>query len=467
TNGSPFEFQPITDGQYHEYCLNFNDVPARWWSSWPNFGAGVNGESVTGMEIFINSNTAPVIVDSIWMDDIEAHPRPTMSMGMFDDFECDRNVEYVYIDGPANDHFTNPGPTAVNNSMFCMEYLRNSAVQYDVIVGNFASNIDLTSMNQLMMDVATPDTSHTFQITLQNVNGATRTDLGLAFANATTTNSWETIAFDFSALQNASNVNGFVILANPNAFTGDTYLIDNFRQGLGIPTASISPASGMACEGDSVWLSAPSMDGATYAWLMNGMAIAGAMDSMYAATASGNYQVIMTGPLGSDTSSMSMVTLTPGPTGMITMNGNDLTCSAASSYQWYMNGMMIAGATMQMYTASTNGDYHCVITDSMGCTGSSDTVSFAVGIQQGLAGNLNIFPNPTENQVNIAWTTTVGDRFELDLLDAMGRRIQQIALDALNGRYETTLDMSALPAGVYFVRINGQEGSITKPLMKQ
>lgn len=50
----------------------------------------------------------------------------------------------------------------------------------------------------------------------------------------------------------------------------------------------------------------------------------------------------------------------------------------ASSYQWYQDGMMVAGATDTIYNAFTPGNYHCVATFSNACERvTSDTTSLS------------------------------------------------------------------------------------------
>lgn len=46
-----------------------------------------------------------------------------------------------------------------------------------------------------------------------------------------------------------------------------------------------------------------------------------------------------------------------GPTTICTGNNVTLTASAAATWQWYLNGNPISGATSQNYTATTSGNY--------------------------------------------------------------------------------------------------------------
>ncbi|KAF0200175.1 MAG: FG-GAP repeat-containing, partial [Bacteroidetes bacterium] len=59
--------------------------------------------------------------------------------------------------------------------------------------------------------------------------------------------------------------------------------------------------------------------------------------------------------------SIAVEILTP-ETPVITIEGFTLTSSATDGNQWYMNGIIIEGATSQTYEVTENGDYTCVVT---------------------------------------------------------------------------------------------------------
>jgi choice-of-anchor A domain-containing protein len=96
-----------------------------------------------------------------------------------------------------------------------------------------------------------------------------------------------------------------------------------------------------------------------------------------------------------------------------------LTSGSASSYQWYLNGTAISGATLQSYTATVAGTYSVIVTNSNGCSATS--ASYIVtqinkpltGINvnpatQYLSGNNFVF-NPLENSSSDTYTWSFGD----------------------------------------------------------
>jgi PKD repeat protein len=78
-----------------------------------------------------------------------------------------------------------------------------------------------------------------------------------------------------------------------------------------------------------------------------------------------------------------------------------LECTPAFSYQWYMNGMLISGATLQQFTPSQVGNYWVVISDASGCNAQSEPYGYWILGQVAQAQNnfLRIYPNPASEFV--------------------------------------------------------------------
>ena len=85
------------------------------------------------------------------------------------------------------------------------------------------------------------------------------------------------------------------------------------------------------------------------------------------------------------------------PTPSITANGNVLTSSSATGNQWYLDGVLIPGATAQHLTASNSGTYTVIVTQN-NCTSpvsNSVTVSItALPVINPLSKEVFVYPNP-------------------------------------------------------------------------
>ena len=105
--------------------------------------------------------------------------------------------------------------------------------------------------------------------------------------------------------------------------------------------------------------------GLSYQWKLNGANISAATTSTYTATASGNYDVVVTNASGCNAASAVVAVAVSTGTPAITASGATTICegtavtlnanAGAISYQWYKNGTAQAGATSANYAVSSAG----------------------------------------------------------------------------------------------------------------
>jgi uncharacterized protein YjdB len=140
------------------------------------------------------------------------------------------------------------------------------------------------------------------------------------------------------------------------------------------------------CAGGSVLLTSDAGPGYTYQWYNGSLAspIAGATNITYTATTAGNYFVVDQNTTGCGaTSAISNVRVSPLPFASITNPTSPIFCtggsvvlsaplSVANTFQWYKNGIAIAGATNTSYVAGATGNYTVVIdSPASGCLATS------------------------------------------------------------------------------------------------
>lgn len=142
----------------------------------------------------------------------------------------------------------------------------------------------------------------------------------------------------------------------------------------------------------------------------------------------------------------------------ISMSGDTLVSSAATTYQWFQNGIPIAGATNQNYLPTASGSYHVVITDAFGCTAESAPMMIT-GIDLD-AGLVKLYPNPASS-----FTRVIGiDAEELILTDALGK---VVAAPWRQAGKEIRIETGGLPNGVYAIRIKSGIKTYTGKLLIQ
>lgn len=225
----------------------------------------------------------------------------------------------------------------------------------------------------------------------------------------------------------------------------------------------ISPAdSVVACEG--VILATDSIGGAAYQWLIDGTLITGATNFSYTASSTGNYSVIFTNAYGCvDTATATHVTLfLPPAIPLISQDGDTLMSTAASSYQWYANNVIIPGATAQTYTPPQGGDYTVQITDAIGCTSVSDPFTFIpIGISNTENQAISLFEANNVVTVQLNDTRFLGG--EIKIFNALGSRVYFSIVHA----EMLQIDLNRMPRGIYLLTVEKNNLSVAQKIAIQ
>ncbi|TXF88260.1 T9SS type A sorting domain-containing protein [Neolewinella aurantiaca] len=77
-----------------------------------------------------------------------------------------------------------------------------------------------------------------------------------------------------------------------------------------------------------------------------------------------------------------------------------------------------------------------------------------------LEAGLSVFPNPVANDLSIRWDVAINRNIDLELFDMNGRLLQSSRVDG--AAKAATLNTSALPSGVYLLRIDGAVRRVVK-----
>jgi large repetitive protein len=196
---------------------------------------------------------------------------------------------------------------------------------------------------------------------------------------------------------NAGNYSVFVSNGVNSILSSTAVLTVTYPNAL--PAFSIQPASQVPVTASNVTLvaSATGNPSPTYQWYFNSSAISGATNPSYfisnaQPSNSGSYYVVASNSIGSTKSASAFVLINPltgsptfssQPASQSVINGSSVvfranTASASATlptYQWYLNGYAIAGATssslLTTATAGNLGNYQCIVTTSNGAALSS------------------------------------------------------------------------------------------------
>lgn len=134
---------------------------------------------------------------------------------------------------------------------------------------------------------------------------------------------------------------------------------------------------------------------------------------------------------------------------VITLNGKVLTSSVAEGNQWYVNDTAIAGATGQTDTVSAPGVYKTVVTDSVGCSVSSNEIVYTPGNGIGLS----IGPNPNNGNFNVQFYLAESSNVTINFVNAIGQKIYTASYPNYSGVFSKQIKIPSLSAGIYFLSI--------------
>ncbi|MGB1308709.1 MAG: M28 family peptidase [Oceanihabitans sp.] len=135
----------------------------------------------------------------------------------------------------------------------------------------------------------------------------------------------------------------------------------------------------------------------------------------------------------------------------ITQNANLFTANQnEAEYQWIdcETNTAIPGATNQSFIPTENGNYAVEVTIGT-CTEKSDCVLYnSLSVDEFNSNEFTIYPNPVKSHLVIEIANN-SEKAAIELLDVTGK----IILKKTTSTSKTTLNLSALNSGVYFLKV--------------
>lgn len=167
--------------------------------------------------------------------------------------------------------------------------------------------------------------------------------------------------------------------------------------------------------------------------------------------AAGFYTATFTNADGCDSTRTLNLNVTPLPLPTITRNGAVLTANGGpfSSYQWYLNGNSISGATSSVHTPVSNGTYKVLVSQNS-CNGSS--ADFAVGFvgikEFTLLTGVSYYPNPANGSLIVEVTEPTS----IVIMNLLGEVLLNETITN-----KATLNLQHLPKGIYLIGDAGKK----------
>lgn len=200
-------------------------------------------------------------------------------------------------------------------------------------------------------------------------------------------------------------------------------------------TPLISPSSASFCQGKTIELAVSFIDGMSYQWLKEGLAISDASSNTLQVSEPGNYGIRVSNAIECEATSLLNVPVTVIDTPDVSVidknrppafcEGGSVTLSvidnASWTYQWKKDGYLVTGADSHQLTASESGYYYVEARNADNCVAVSNTqevreisnpvapVISALSETQFCDGGDVVLSTPLDDMVLYSWKMNGGD----------------------------------------------------------
>lgn len=252
-----------------------------------------------------------------------------------------------------------------------------------------------------------------------------------------------------SDLQNLPNGTYNVTAADANGCSATTTFTIN------VPPITLSAiAADLRCNGDaSGTITATGAGGIPpYTYSIGG---AFQSDNVFSGLAAGDYTLTVEDSDGTQSSTIVTITEPDALALSASAVGNTITATANGGtppYQFSLNGGTLQSSGI--FTDLPAGEYTVMAVDDNGCTVSgSENIIISRTVEPNEAWGLTVSPNPSTGFFVLSMQNAPGT-LRAEVFDATGRLLQSLHLQPLGGAFTTTLDLHALPQGIYFLRLS-------------
>jgi len=293
---------------------------------------------------------------------------------------------------------------------------------------------------------------------------------GAAIASGAGTNA---ITVDFDPYASSGNITVY-----GNSLCGNGTLSPAFAVTVTPFPATAGTISGEAsvCQGETgVLYSVPPIANATgYEWTVPyGASIAGGQNTNsitvdFSPSASTGFVTVSgSNSCGSGSvSSLEVVVNSTPPDPVISAMGDSLISSAAEGNQWYKDGIMIQGATHQVYVPDQSGWHWCVVTVNGCSSGESNQIYVVItGFEAPQVSSISLYPVPNEGLFKVSITSPVQETFSIRVFNNTGAVISELQGIEVKGTIEKVIDLRPVSEGIFNVLISSSQTRIVKKVL--
>ena len=170
--------------------------------------------------------------------------------------------------------------------------------------------------------------------------------------------------------------------------------------------------------------------------------------------------------------SESFMMVPPDSVGLIiNQNGTQLEANASGGvspyyYKWFNDlGFLVDSQNVNI---TNNGNYYCVAIDANYCQ--SDTITYfysETSVNDSEISNFNIYPNPSNDCINIEFKSINAQNYSIYLVDLLGQKILLDRIDNYKGNYSYKMDLIEFAQGIYILELKSENKIYNKKIIKK
>ena len=131
------------------------------------------------------------------------------------------------------------------------------------------------------------------------------------------------------------------------------------------------------------------------------------------------------------------------------------------NYQWYINGTLLNGENDSTLQVILNGFYEVEVFDQNNCSNISGGIFYgAVHVNEN-ENEISLYPIPSKKEINLISNKEL---LSIEIINSNGQIVK--TLNGYNSINHTKIDISSLSNGIYFMKINTNDGLSVKKFHK-
>lgn len=167
--------------------------------------------------------------------------------------------------------------------------------------------------------------------------------------------------------------------------------------------------------------------------------------------------------------SVSISATPPGPYSsgqLVTFNANASDAGNNPAYQWQRNGNDIVGAQSSIWSANTlnsNDTVSVIVTSNYKCPQPSTASSNVIVIQMTSVNDMEqretllLYPSPNNGTFTLKGEVSTTKPIHIEIINSIGQKVYKDVANIKRGIVDKTIQLNALPAGNYFIKLYNDE----------